>query len=345
MAATIKDVAKLAGVSVATVSRAMNDSAKVSTYKKKKINSAIRHLNYRPNIIAKRMVDQCLNNIAIFPTYPADNIMISPYISRMLMGFQKVFSKAEMEILLAMEPTPEAELKKCINLIEAGMIRGIVLLSSRVYDKTIIELAKRKFPFVVIGHPQRLSLPSGISANSVDTDNVLDVKEAVEYLMAKGHKRIGLLHSPLGYMVNQERYDGYHYAHQNANLPINFDLIVDAGYTYEEAITASDKLLSLDEMPTAIMATDDRKAVGFIAAARRKGLKVPDDISIIGHNNYDESRYCVPPLTTVNVPLEDLAVTAAQMLLKSINGETDSQQRILLPTHLVERDSVRTIPK
>ncbi len=345
MPATIKDVAKLAGVSVATVSRAMNDSAKVSGFKKKKIEAAIRHLNYRPNVIAKRMVDQCLNNIAICPTYPADNIMISPYISRMLMGFQKVFGQVDMEILLAMEPTPDQELKKCINLIEAGMVRGIILLSSRVYDKTIIELAQRKFPFVVIGHPQRLSLPQGISVNSVDTDNVRDVKEAVEHLMINGHTNIGLLHSPLGYMVNQERYDGYHYAHQNANLPINFDLIIDAGYTYEDALEASEKLLSLDEVPTAVMATDDRKAVAFVTAARRRGLRVPEDISVVGHNNYSESQFCVPPLTTVNVPLEDLAITAAQMLLKSINGETDLPQRILLPTHLIKRESVKDISK
>ncbi len=343
MAVTIKDVAKLAGVSVATVSRAMNSSAKVSNFKKRKINAAIKALNYQPNVIAKRMVNQVLNNIAIFPSYPAENVMISPYVSRMLIGFQEVFRKNGMEILLSMECTDEGEVKKCTELIDAGMVRGIVLLSARVYDNTIIELAKRDFPFVVIGHPHPYSLPQGISVSSVDTDNVSDVKYAVSHLINNGHKRIALLHSPLGHMVNQERYDGYFYAHQNAQLEIDENLIFDAGYTYDEAVAASEKLLSMDELPTAVMATDDRKAVCFISTAHKKGLRVPEDISIIGHNNYEESKYCVPALTTVNVPLENLAITAAQMLINIINGTSAGHQRILLPTELIERDTVKNI--
>ncbi len=343
MAATIKDVAKLAGVSVATVSRAMNNSAKVSNFKKKKINAAIKALNYEPNIIAKRMVNQVLNNVAILPSYPAENIMVSPYVSRMLIGFQEVFRENDMEILLSMELTEENEIKKCNNLINAGMVRGIVLLSSRVYDKTIIDLVQKGFPFVVIGHPHPYSLPPGTSVSSVDTDNVNDVKHAVDYLINNGHTRIALLHSPLGYMVNQERYDGYFYAHQSAQIDIDERLIYDAGYSYDEAVESCEKILSLDELPTAVMATDDRKAVAFISAANKRGLRVPEDISVIGHNNYDESKYCVPPLTTVNVPLENLAKTAAQMLINIINGTSPGHQRILLPSELIIRDTVKNL--
>lgn len=340
MSATIKDVAKLAQVSVATVSRSMNNSAQVSPVKRRRINQAIKKLNYKPNIIAQSLVSKRLNNIGLVPSRTPSQIMVSPYISRMLVGFGRSFTEKGYEPLMVLAESEEKQIEKCVSLIDAGTVQGFVLLNARVYDKTINKLAELGFPFVVIGRPHPASIPENSQINSVDTDNVNDITESVNYLISMGHTRIALMHSPLGFMVNQDRYDGYILALQNAGIEIDDDIIIDAGYSIEEALEASQKLLKIKKRPTAVCTTDDLKATAFIKVATQAGLNVPGDISVMGHNNYSESKICTPSLTTVNVPIEELAYTSGSLLCEIIENPDLNAKRILLPTEIVMRDSV-----
>ncbi len=345
MVATIKDVAKHAGVSIATVSRVLNDSASVSPYKRKKVLQAIDELNYRPNIIAQRMANQNLNNIAILPSHASNPEMINPYIAQMLLGFQEVTRKNSMEILLLMEENNEAELQKCIDLISGGVVRGIILIGARIYDETIIELSKLNFPFVIIGYPHATTLNGCRDVNSVDIDSYNDAKAAVKHLIDKGHKRIALIHAPLEYIVSQDRYDGYISAIRAAGLEVSDELIFEAGYGPEAAFEASEKILRLDNPPSAVMTTDDVKALAFISKARQMGYDVPKDFSVIGHDDYPESRISSPPLTTISVPMEDLAVAAAELLMAIIENPDRKPQRVLLPTKFIERQTVKDLHK
>lgn len=345
MAATIKDVAKLAQVSVATVSRAMNGSAKVSSLKQKKIKNAIKKLDYKPNIIAKSMISHQLRNIGLVLSHTPDRILQSPYVSRMFVGFAQAYSGLGVEALLVLAENEKQEIEKCCNLYAEGTVQGFILMGVRVYDRTIRELMSRKIPFVVLGHPHPDSVNDPNIINSVDTDNYNDTKEATEYLLKMGHRRICLMHSSLGYMVNQERYNGYALALQDAGIELDDSLIFDVGYTIEDALEVSRKIIELDPLPTAVITTDDMKAVAFMKMAIEKGLRIPDDISVVGHNNYSESKICTPSLTTVNVPIEDLGFVAGKLLYEVLNNPVHRAQRILIPSHMVYRDSVKCLKK
>lgn len=345
MAITIKDVANMAGVSVATVSRAMNNSAKVSSAKKKRIDNAIKELDYMPNILAQNMISKRLNNIGVVLSHSPDRILQTPYVSRMMIGFANGFMNTNSETILVLANTAKEETEKCIKLYNYGAANGFILMGARCNDQTCVELYKRNIPFVILGHPDP-DAKSGVNSsmiNSVDTDSISDTKEITRLLISKGHRRIALIHSSLDYMVNRERLSGYRLALAESNINYSPELVFEIGYTIEDALESAHSILNLKQLPDAVVTSDDMKAVTFIKCATEKNIRVPEDISVVGHNNYSESMICTPSLTTVNVPIEELGLVCANLLTQIIKEPNQSPQRIILPTYTVMRDSVADI--
>lgn len=343
MATTIRDVAALANVSVSTVSRVLNNSAPVSTAKKKRIKKAIEILGYQPNIIAQSLVSKRLKNIAVVLTRSPYDAFVSPYYSIMMSGLGNVLESSGYELLLVFAKDEDTEIQKCLSLISAGTIQGIIVLGSRVYDRLINKLIEVNFPFVLIGRVHPDSIPKNAGLHYVNTDNLGDSYKAVEYLIQNGHTRIGLIHSPLKYMVNQDRHDGYVSALRDAGVPINYHYIVDGGYSVEDATAAAGRLLDMPQRPTAVFCTDDVKAAVVVHQASRRGLSVPADLSVIGHNNYEHSLLSLPPLTTVSIPMVETAERAAKIILKVIKEPGLPYQKEILPSNLVIRESVRPL--
>lgn len=202
----------------------------------------------------------------------------------------------------------------------------------------IKRLYKDNIPFIVIGSVADSDLAPKIY--TIDTDNRSDCKRAVDYLFSLNHKNIACLHSSRQYTVTTERINGFIDSHMEFGYDVNPEWIIDAGYTLQEAYIKSIDLLQKPNRPSAIFATDDNKAMGFYKAAAELSLNIPDDLSIIGHNNYECSQIVIPALSTVNVPVTTLGERAVQILCDIIEG-IPVNMRTILPTKLILRGSCK----
>ncbi|WP_094550443.1 LacI family DNA-binding transcriptional regulator [Petroclostridium xylanilyticum] len=340
MNVTIKDVAKLAQVSISTVSRVINGAPNITPEIRQKVEKAIAQLRYKPNIIAQSLGSGRLKNIAVVLARSSQLAFVNPYFTIMFQGLGSVIENSDYEVLLTLAEDEKTEVDKCMSLIDAGSIQGVILLGSRVYDKLINKLIEIKFPFVLIGRVLKDAIPEGAQINHVDTDSINDSMAAVSYLISQGHRRIGCVHAPLKYVVSQDRYSGYCIALRHAEIPVDDSIIVDGGYSWQDAEKAARIILQQKNPPTAIFATDDLKAIGVMKAAYSLGLKVPEDLSIMGHNDYDFAQMVEPPLSTVRVPIYELGKVAAEIMLEQIKNPGHPPKQVILPTQLVIRNSI-----
>lgn len=340
MRSNIKDVAKLANVSISTVSRVINNVSNVNPETKEKVLDAIQKLNFTPNRIAQSLSGRSFNSIGIVSTRSSNQAFGNPYFSDILQAIGEVSETKAYEIMLNNSISEEIEFEKCITMIESKIIQGLILLSSRTNNKLAEKLTSMDFPFVLIGKVSDEQLADQVY--TVDTDNFNDSKAAVNYLMSLGHKHIGCIHAPLNYVVSKERLDGFIESHKEALMPINYSLIENGGFTVEDAYQATLKIFSNAIKPTAIFASDDIKAIGVYKALSTLGLKIPEHVSVIGHNNYEVASIIKPGLTTIHVPIYELGKIAANVLFDLIEGETP-QIRTLLKTELVIRESCTRI--
>jgi DNA-binding LacI/PurR family transcriptional regulator len=342
MSATIRDVAKLAEVSVSTVSRVINNASNVNEKTRENVMNAITKLNFKPNRLAQSLGSGAFNAIGVVSTRSHQQAFNNPYFSLIIQAIGEVSEEKNYDIILNSSTSEDKEIEKCLSMIESKVVQGLILLSSRINDRLIEKLHQAKIPFVVVGRVIDERLESEVF--SVDTDNLNDCKEAVNYLIKLGHKRIGCIHAPLQYVVSKDRLDGYIDAHKEAGLPIDYSLVENGQYTLNDAYESALKILQNPNPPTAVFATDDIKAIGAYKAIRELNLKIPDDISLFGHNNYEYTAIMNPGLTTIEVPIQQLGMVSANVLFDLIEKK-DPEHRTLLETKFIMRQSCKAISK
>ena len=338
MSATIRDVAKLAEVSVSTVSRVINNASNVNDKTRENVMNAIAKLNFKPNRLAQSLGSGAFNAIGIVSTRSLQQAFNNPYFSMIIQAIGEVSEEKNYDIILNSSTSEEKEIEKCLSMIDSKVVQGLILLSSRINDRLIEKLHQIKIPFVVVGRVIDERLESEVY--SVDTDNLNDCKEAVNYLVRLGHKRIGCIHAPLHYVVSKDRLDGYIDAHKEAGLPIDYSLIENGQYTLNDAYESALKILKKPNPPTAIFATDDIKAIGAYKAIKELNLRIPDDISLFGHNNYEYTAIMNPGLTTIEVPIQQLGKVSANVLFDLIENK-NPEHRTLLETKFIMRQSCK----
>lgn len=334
MATNIKDVAKLANVSISTVSRVINHVPNVSPDIASRVNEAIQALHYQPNIIARSLSGSPFRAIGVAASRSSN----SEYTAEVLSAIGQSLNKRSYNMIVNYSQNDDDEIRQCLSMFDGRIAQGLILLGSKNQDYLIRQLHKKNVPFIVIGSVADQEIAQDIY--TVDTDNRSDCKRAVNYLFSLGHKRVACLHSSRQYVATTERINGYIDAHKEFGYPVDPYLIIDAGYTLQEAYIKSLDLLLRPDRPSSIFATDDTKAFGCYKAAAELALKVPDDLSIIGHNNYETAQIMIPPLSTVNVPVASLGERSAQILCELIEGVPVSK-RTLLPTELILRSSCK----
>ncbi len=334
---TIKDVAKEAGISVSTVSRVLRNYNNVPDETREKVQEAVKKLNYIPNIAASNLGAGSLRNIGIVVTRSAENAFKNPFFSEMIMGIGSVLEKNEYNIQLIMTDDINIEKKRVIDTLASGMIQGVIVLYSRKYDMLIQALANSHYPFVVSGRVDGISTDRKI--HSVNTDNEAGSFKIVSHLIELGHKRIAFLNASLEYIVNIDRYEGYRKALIHNGIKHDNALDLDCGITFDDAKRAVYEALNKNPDITAIFCRDDYRAVAAIQAVNELGLKVPEDIAIVGYNNYDIASISKPQLTTINVPIHDLGAASAQQILDLIAGKKIENNTQILDTELIIRDS------
>lgn len=333
---TIRDVAKAAGVSVATVSSVLNNShhTRISAETRKRVLQVAQELGYRPRRIAQglRKGMTYLIGLAI-PLQP--DPPLSPFFYDAVAGALKAAKeRGWMLSILGFKDRTE-ELAILQKAVSQRLVDGVLLFDPQENDPRF-PLLKGNLPFVVLGRTDDPEI------YTVDNDNVEAAKLATQHLIRLGHKRIAFVHIPLSYFTAKDRLEGYRQALMEAGLPFRKELLVEVSgyYGAEVGYRAFLALLErLKEPPSAVLAMDDTLALGCMQAAAEKGLKVPDDLAVVGFNDSAFSAHCEPPLTTVRIFADTLAFYAADMLLRLIQGEVVMPPRITVPTQLIVRKS------
>ena len=337
--ATIKEVAKAAGVSISTVSRVTHNAPNVDPSIRKKVQSVIDQLGYTPSVIGQNLASQALQNVAVVMGRTMDQAFSNSGFIRMLEGISIKLNELSYNTVLCTDPDPARETEHCLHLFKSGFIQGAIVLGAYQEDTLLTSMSDLHYPFVVIGFPSIHQAMDTRQFNTVETDDYQDCYSAAVYLMEQGHRRIGLIHSSFQYRVNQMRAKGFLDALKDRGM----EPVAQQECSYEKESIEQAAAVLLKAKPSAVFCTDDHKATVLMHAAQGQGLRIPEDISVMGHNDNDICTLVNPMLTTIHVPLTHLGRNAASLLVDIIRHPTKTCRNIILPSRIVARESVASI--
>ena len=335
------DVARKAGVSGATVSRVFNKPGTVADKTRERVLRAAEELNYHPNAIARNFVKGRSGNIGVvMPYIPGVHIFSAYYFSEILSGIGEALKENGYNLLLffynAGQETEGAYLKCFVG----GRVDGCVLLGTYRDDENLLRLKDSGFKFCLVNN---YILGSGISF--IDADNFKGSYDATAYLISLGHKRIAFLNGPLRYANSADRLAGYSRAMEDNCLPVEKDCLLEGNYGRKSGYAAASRLLKIHELPTAVFAANDRMAAGLVQGLKEKGVRVPEDIAVVGFDDSDIATVLEPQLTTVRVPFFEMGKRCGAEFVKIVNGESRQGFEIFIEPKLIVRSSCGSKPK
>jgi LacI family transcriptional regulator len=329
---TIHDVAAAAGVSVSTVSRVLNNKDDVAPETYDDVRRVIADLGYTSSLAARSMRSHKTNVIGlVMPD------LEQPFCINVVKGINRVIEHLEYDLLVYTGGNSSASNwamreQQYVSLLNGSITDGVIVVAP--HAKTF----STKFPLVAIDpHLDSTDFHAVISTNCVGA------KSAMEYLLNLGHRRIGFICGRPDLQSAKRRLEGYQESLRQANLPLDPDLIQPGDFIQEAGYRGAKKLLALPNPPTAIFAANDKTAIGAIEAINQAGLRVPDDVSIVGFDNIEEAAYCNGGLTTVDQSLDEMAQIAVKILLDLIQNKPLENQLHRVPTKLIIRNSCRSI--
>lgn len=328
----IKMVAERAGVSASTVSRALSGKVVVSPETKKRVMQAAKELNYKPNVLAKSLKEGRSKTIGLF--LPNLHNLIFPAAVR---GITEV-AKRHGYILVLLNTEEDLKIEKhYIENLRRRLVDGFIFSTATPTSSHLLELKKQGYPVVLMVR---------FLNNEIDTiliDNYTGGYQATNFLLERGYRKIAIINGSFELELYRERFRGYQTALAEFGVPLNKKLIYDNSKGWQDGYRAVMKMLDRGLMPEAVFATSDPKALGAIKAVKERGLKVPEDVAIIGYDNLDVSELMDPPLTTIAQPFYEAGTKAAERLMELIakNGQVAAVVERLVPQLLI-RQSVGT---
>jgi LacI family transcriptional regulator, repressor for deo operon, udp, cdd, tsx, nupC, and nupG len=325
--ATIQDVAQKAGVSVATVSRVLNNRDIVSNKTASKVEQAIKELSYEPSVLGRNLRTSASRLfLVLIPS------IANPFYTEIIKGIEDTVIEQGYNILLCETGSNPKREEIYINLVRNRLADGIISMDPAVDKKRLTELAK-KYPIVQCSEYDKEG-----TISYVTIDSELAAYQAVKYLIQAGHKKIGLINSDNKYLYARDRYKGYLRALTEFDLPINEEWIYKIEHVeFEEGQFAMRGLLSQNDRPTAIFTDSDVLAIGALKEIHSNGLQVPQDIALVGFDNISLSNMTYPTLTTISQPMYKMGIASANMIINKIKGiKVDN---VILDHELIVRES------
>lgn len=330
--ATMKDVARLAGVSTSTVSHVVNNTRFVSNEIRERILKAVAELNYSPSALARSLKINQTRTLGMIVT-TSNN----PFFAEVVAGVERICYQRGYTLVLCNTEGDPARLSHSLEVLLQKRIDGLLLMctESRSASAEVFE-RHPAVPVVVMDWG-----PLTSRADRIQDNSALGGYLATRHLIEQGHRRIGLISGPVDKLPAQSRQEGYRRALAEARIPYRQEYVVTGDFEFAGGITGMQQLLALPEPPTAVFAGNDVSAVGVYQALYRAGLRVPQDISVIGYDDIELARYLTPPLTTIHQPQEALCRQAVDILLDRIQGADDAPRLVSLEPTLIRRESVR----
>lgn len=325
---TIKDVASFAEVSVATVSRVLNNMGTVAPETKERVLKAINDLHYQPNLLARhlrrsetRMILVLLPNIS------------NPFYARLVKGMEDVGQKNGYSIMLCNTDSDQSRERTYLEFLHNHLSDGVIFMAPELPREELSVIGKN-FPVV-----QCCEYKEGASVSHVSIDNLGAAYRAVNHLLDLGHRRIAIISSDNRFVSTIQREIGYRKALEEAGIKADEELIRHGDYSFNSGFEVAKQFIGIKDRPTAIFAISDIMAIGAMKAVRTSGLKIPDDIAVVGFDNISFSSMCDPMLTTISQPKYDLGCVTMELLIKQIQGEVKEPRDILLESKLIIRES------
>ena len=330
-AADIRTVAALAKVSIATVSRTINGSPAVSERLSKRVWQAIEQLNYFPNTHARSLVSGRSRLFGII----VENIT-NPFFPELIQSFEEIAVAHGYEILVSSSNSDPVVLTNCVRRMLERKVEGVAVLTFGEEEPVLDQLANHNVPLVLaefkLGDPK---------SSTILLDYTTGLQAAVNHLAGLGHQGIGFLAGPHSLHSAMTRRNNFHTAMERAGLPIEKGWIIDCDHTLRGGIAGFERLQALATRPTAVICSNDMTAIGVLRAVYMAGLRVPQDLSVVGLDDIDFAEFTLPPLTTIRLSRTDLARAAFEALRQQAEADPGAkvQHEFLVSTSLVVRGS------
>jgi LacI family repressor for deo operon, udp, cdd, tsx, nupC, and nupG len=328
---SIRDVSKAAGVSVATVSRALRNPEKVAEETRARVLEAVRAADYRPNMMARNFRSrQAFAVVVLAPDIG------NPFFARVVRGIEQVAQKGGYAVLLGdTQSSPERE-AEYLNLVRSNQADGVIQLSAHVDPVALARLWRPgETPAIV----NACECADTDFCSRVRIDNAAAARAMTEHLIGLGHRSIGVVTGPAASPLTRDRLMGHRAALDAAGVAHDPALRVEGDFSLQSGLDAVRRLLDGPVQPTAIFCFNDEMAIGAIRGLRMAGLSAPRDMSVAGFDDIEVARFADPPLTTIAQPMEDLGRAAMSALLDILGGAEPAVRTHILPTSLVVRES------
>lgn len=330
----IKDIAKLSGTSVASVSRVLNNDPRVTDATKQKIRKVIDETGYKPNYVGRSLRKRASKKLLIMlPT------ISNPFYSEIVEGFDNKAMSENFGVLLAVTHRKAEIERKYYDLLFTKQVDGVASFIPVISYEEINAISK-EYPFVACcwnGGPE-------VNANYVCIDNEKAVYDAVKHLLELGHTRIALLNGNYRErLYEHEREKGYVSALESMNIPVRKEYMLICNYDYQSAYNKAAKLMALPEPPTAIMTLSDERAAGVVKYLNENGLTPGVDVDVVGFDNNVVSKVTTPEITTISQPRYEIGQSAAELLINQIRDNTKPFKGIIMSHQLIIRESTRKL--
>jgi LacI family transcriptional regulator len=328
---TLTQVARAAEVSPSTVSRILNGTAVVNEAKRQRVQEVIARLGYSPNVMAQSLKTGQSMSIGVL-TQELDSL----FYGKTLKGIEIGLSESSYHPLFVGGHWQERDELASLEALSRRRVDALIVLGGLTSDAQLLALSKN-LPVVAVSR-----VIPGLEAQCISIDNKHGAFEATKHLLELGHRRIAHLTGPLSRQDARERLDGYKSALAHVGVPFDDSLLCEGDYNEQSGVLAMDALLARGSRFTAVFAANDGMAHGARLTLFRRGIRVPEDISLIGFDDLPTARFSIPPLTTVRQPMFEMGQAAAQLILMLLEGRAPQLQK--LSTELIVREST-TLPR
>ncbi len=326
--ASIYDVAQLAGVSISTVSHVLNDTRFVSDETKARVLQAIEQLNYRPSSLARALVRQETQTIALIVP---DNV--NPFFAELARGTEDCGFEAGYNVILCNSDRSLEKERAYLDMLISKRVDGLIYMTVDIHTEQLRPLLEHNIQTVVFDREYE-------GFDALLLDNFQGGYDATRHLTELGHRRIACISGPDLRTRSQGRVVGYEQALSDAGLSPDPELVLVGDWTYQGGQEIAYRMFQLSSPPTAIFACNDAMAIGVISFLHERGLRVPEDVSVVGFDNVSLSAFSSPPLTTLATPILEVGQCICEMLLDRINGQLPPEpQRITIRAELLIRGS------